>query len=288
MHLVRFQQDGQPQLGALRDGQIVNLTAASGGALTADMSAVLRGEGDGLDGTRRALDSATDSHAISREDVTLLAPATPGKTLCLGLNYRAHAEEAGMDIPEFPVLFNKAGSSLVGDGQNIVLPKAAPDQVDYEAELAVVIGKPARNVSREEALDYVAGYTCANDVSARDLQLRTTQWTLGKLLDTFCPLGPALVTTDEVPDPNALAIGSKLNDEEMQASNTSDMIFNVVYAIEYLSGLFTLHPGDVLLTGTPEGVGFSRKPPVFLKEGDVIEVIIEKLGTLRNPVVAES
>lgn len=286
MHLIRFNHDGE-KLGVLDGDRIVDLTNASGGALTADVPALLRAHDGRFDAIRETLNSVTDADVLPREAVTLLPPIMPGKIICLGLNYRRHAEEANMALPETPVIFTKAQTSVIADGEAIVLPKMAADEVDYEAELAVVIGRRAQHVRRDEALEYVGGYTCANDVSARDLQMRTSQWVLGKMLDTFCPLGPALVTADEVPNPNALAIGCRLNGETMQASTTQDMIFDIPFTIEYLSSLMTLQPGDVILTGTPEGVGFSRTPPVFLRPGDVVEIEIEGLGVLRNPVEAE-
>ena len=287
MHLVRFRHQGTARLGALKDGKVVDLTSASGGRLRADINALL-GEGDaGLAAVQSALDGASESHTLMAENVDWLPPATPGQVLCLGLNYHAHAEEAQMAVPDSPVIFTKSPGSVIAHGEAIVIPRLAPDEVDYEVELAFVIGRPARHVSRQDALSYVAGYTCANDVSSRDLQFRTTQWVLGKTLDTFCPLGPALVTADEVPDPQNLMMRLSLNGRELQAGRTDDMIFDVAFTIEYLSGLMTLHTGDVILTGTPPGVGFSRKPPIFLQPGDVVEITIEGLGTLRNPVSVE-
>lgn len=217
----------------------------------------------------------------------LLAPVDPVDLLCIGLNYRRHAVESNMTIPERPVLFLKATSSTAAHGDDIVIP-AITAEPDYECELAVVIGKTAKKVSEADALDYVFGYTCANDVSARDWQLKIDrQWARGKSFDTFCPLGPVLVTTDEIPDPNALAISTVIGDETLQNSNTVDMIFSVREIIAYLSEVMTLHPGTVILTGTPEGVGMGRTPNRWLKPGEVCDIVIEKIGTLRNPVVAE-
>jgi 2-keto-4-pentenoate hydratase/2-oxohepta-3-ene-1,7-dioic acid hydratase in catechol pathway len=287
MHLIRFEFQDRVRLGAIRNGQIVDLSAASNWNLPTDTSALLRGDGGGLAAAQKALDSATGADLIDPEAVKLLAPVAPGQILCLGLNYRLHAEESGLEIPEWPIIFTKSPGSVIAPGEPIILPKAAPDRVDYEAELVFVIGRQAKNVSRNEALDYVAGYTCANDVSARDLQMRTSQWTLGKLPDSFCPLGPALVTADEIPDPHGLAIRCHLNGQEMQSSNTDDLIFDIPAVIKDLTSYMTLYPGDVVLTGTPSGVGFARKPPVFLKQGDVVEISIEGLGTLANPVVGE-
>lgn len=214
----------------------------------------------------------------------LLAPVEPKNILCIGLNYRRHAEESNMAIPERPVLFIKPTSTAIGPEDAIELPEIS-SEVDYEAELAVVIGKACRNVSEEDALDYVLGYTCANDVSARDWQLRLDrQWARGKSFDTFCPLGPAIVTTDEIRDPGSLPIKIRVSGEELQNSSTSDLIFSVPHIISYLSQGMTLLPGTVILTGTPEGVGQGRKPERWLKSGDVCEVEIEGIGVLRNPV----
>ena len=219
----------------------------------------------------------------------LLAPVEPRSILCIGLNYRRHAEETGARIPEFPVLFIKAVNALAHPGDTIVIPKIAPQQVDYECELAVFIGRSAKNVERQHALDYVLGYTCANDVSARRWQKEGggKQWCRGKSFDTFCPLGPCLVTADEIPDPNTLAIQTTLNDQIMQESTTADMIFDVPSLISFLSEGTTLLPGTVILTGTPQGVGFARNPPVFLKKGDQVAIEIERIGTLVNSVSEE-
>jgi 2-keto-4-pentenoate hydratase/2-oxohepta-3-ene-1,7-dioic acid hydratase in catechol pathway len=203
------------------------------------------------------------------------------------LNYRKHAAESKAPIPEHPVLFMKSISSVQNPGDDIVLPRHLKSQeVDYECELAVVIGKACKNVSRANALDYVLGYTCANDVSARDWQLKFGggQWCRGKTFDTFAPLGPCLVLKDEIPDPNKLRIQTVLNGSVMQDWNTDDMIFDVPALIEFLSGDTTLLPGTVILTGTPHGIGAARKPPVFLKDGDVVTIEIEKIGSLTNPV----
>ena len=219
----------------------------------------------------------------------LLSPMVPPTILCIGLNYKAHAEETGAKLPEFPVLFIKASNALNHPREPIVIPKISPGQVDYECELAVVIGKTAKNVKKAEALDYVLGYTCANDVSARRWQKEGggKQWCRGKSFDTFAPLGPHLVTKDDIPNPNHLRIRTILNSEIMQDSNTSDMIFDVPALISFLSEGTTLLPGTVILTGTPPGVGFARNPPVFLKDGDHVTVEVERIGKLTNPVVEE-
>ena len=220
----------------------------------------------------------------------LLAPIEPTNILCIGLNYRHHALETGAKIPEFPVLFCKNTSSVQHPGEPILLPThLKSDEVDYECELTVVIGVTAKNVSRHHALDHVLGYTCANDVSARDWQIKRggSQWCRGKSFDTFCPLGPCLVTRDEIPNPNALKICTTVNGEVRQDWNTSDMIFDVPALIEFLSGSTTLLPGTVILTGTPQGVGMAQKPPRWLKAGDSVSIEIEKIGTLANPVANE-
>lgn len=232
--------------------------------------------------------AATDQKA---DVAKLLAPIAPVSFMCIGLNYRHHAVESKATIPEFPVLFMKNIAAVQNPNDPIVLPRVLrSDEVDYECELAVVIGKTCKNVSRDKALSYVLGYTCANDVSARDWQGKWggSQWCRGKTFDTFAPIGPCLVTTDEIPDPNALTIKLDINGEVLQDWNTNDMIFDVPRLIEFLSGSTTLLPGTVILTGTPHGVGFARKPPRWLKAGDVTTVTIEKIGSLTNPVVEEA
>jgi len=220
----------------------------------------------------------------------LLAPILPSSILCIGLNYRHHAEESGAKPPERPILFIKTPNSVQNPGDPIEIPTfMASHKVDYECELAVVIGKPCKNATRENALSYVLGYTCANDVSARDWQLEWGggQWCRGKSFDTFSPLGPCLVTTDEIPNPNALGIKTVLNGETVQNWNTNDMIFDVSALIAFLSGSNTLLPGTVILTGTPHGVGMAAKPPRWLKAGDEMVIEIEGIGQLVNPVVHE-
>jgi 2-keto-4-pentenoate hydratase/2-oxohepta-3-ene-1,7-dioic acid hydratase in catechol pathway len=224
------------------------------------------------------------------EVAQILAPIEPTTIYCIGLNYRKHAEETKAKIPDYPVLFMKAASSVQDPGAPIRLPRALrSDKVDYECELAVIIGFRGKNIKKEEALNYVLGYTAANDVSARDWQQEKggTQWCRGKTFDTFCPLGPALVTSDEIPNPNALRLTTRVNGQTMQDCNTSDMIFDVPTLIEFLSGSVTLEPGTVILTGTPAGVGVARQPQVWLKPGDAVEVEIEKIGVLANSVEEE-
>lgn len=230
------------------------------------------------------------SYSVSdrKADVAkLLAPVDPRAILCIGLNYKFHAEESGMAIPENPVLFMKSPGAVQNPGDPILLPThLKSNSVDYECELAIVIGKKATNVSKEDAFKYILGYTCANDVSARDWQKNGGggQWCRGKTFDTFCPLGPVLVTPDELPNPNALKIKTILNGEAVQDWNTNDMIFDVPTLIAFLSADTTLLPGTVILTGTPQGVGMARKPPLFMKSGDSVTIEIEGIGSLTNPV----
>ncbi|MCP4755335.1 MAG: fumarylacetoacetate hydrolase family protein [Proteobacteria bacterium] len=218
----------------------------------------------------------------------LLSPVVPSAILCIGLNYNEHARETGMELPRYPTLFMKNPSALTHPEDPVVIPGCCSEkpEVDYEIELTVVIGKAAKNVSAAEAFDYVAGYTVANDVSARRWQRKggNGQWVRSKSYDTFCPLGPALVTPEDIPDPQNLKIECRLNGQTMQSANTSDMIFSVAQLIEYLSTDTTLLPGTVILTGTPSGVGFIRNPPVYLKQGDLMELTIDGIGTLVNPV----
>jgi 2-keto-4-pentenoate hydratase/2-oxohepta-3-ene-1,7-dioic acid hydratase in catechol pathway len=309
MRLTSFRVAGQspttPRVGAcLPDGRIVDLVEA------------LRGAGQGLpespDDPLRWLDLdapwleaarvvvaeiVSDAKAAARLEqrgslheagsLTLGAPVPrPGKILCIGLNYRDHAAESGKPIPARPILFSKFPTAVIGPEAPIVLPHASA-QVDYEAELGVVIGRRAKRIARERALDHVAGYLNVNDVSARDLQFGDGQWQRGKSCDTFAPMGPWLVTSDEIADPGHLEIRLRLNGAAMQQSSTSNLIFGVPDLIAFLSETITLEPGDVIATGTPAGVGWVRKPPVFLKPGDRVEVEVQGLGVLANPVVAE-
>src|SRR3989441_11586330 len=236
---------------------------------------------------RNALTRANEEGwLVKSEDAYWFAPVPrPGKLIGIGLNHRDHAAESNMPIPERPVVFSKFTSAVIAPGEPVVLPTTSA-QVDYEAELAVVIGRRAKSVSATRALDYVLGYTNFNDVSARDFQFADGQWQRGKSCDTFAPMGPTIVTADVVPDPHKLSIKLILNGKTMQDSNTDQLIFGVPELIEFISQTITLEPGDVIATGTPSGVGFARKPPVFLRPGDMIEVEIEHLGKLGNPVVA--
>jgi len=223
---------------------------------------------------------------VGSRDAYWFAPVPrPGKLICIGLNYRDHAAESNMPIPERPIIFSKFSTSVIAPGEAVVIPPTS-QQVDYEAELAVVIGRRAKNVKATRAIDYVLGYTAFNDVSARDFQFADGQWQRGKSCDTFAPMGQTIVTTDQITDPHKLSIKLVLNGQTMQDSNTDQLIFGVPELIEFLTESITLEPGDVIATGTPPGVGFARKPPVFLKSGDKMEVLIEGMGGLGNPVQA--
>ncbi|HKG47790.1 MAG TPA: fumarylacetoacetate hydrolase family protein [Pyrinomonadaceae bacterium] len=237
----------------------------------------------------KALAEARDKNwLVPSRDAYWFAPVPrPGKIICIGLNYRDHAAESKMQIPEKPVVFSKFSTAVIAPGEPVVLPRAS-QQVDYEAELAVVIGRHAKHVKADRAYDYVLGYTAFNDVSARDFQFTDGQWQRGTSCDTFAPMGQTIVTTDTIPDPHKLSIKMVLNGQTMQQSNTDQLIFGVPALIEFLSESMTLEPGDVIATGTPPGVGFARNPPVFLKDGDQMEVLIEGMGGLGNPVVSET
>jgi 2-keto-4-pentenoate hydratase/2-oxohepta-3-ene-1,7-dioic acid hydratase in catechol pathway len=282
MRLATIDTPAGPRVAGLADGGYVDLNAADP-AVPACIKALLA---QGPEGLQRAAAAVGRGRPQPRSAVKLLAPVPqPRKVICIGLNYADHARESGVQPPPEPVLFNKFPTAIAADGDSIVLP---PDsqEVDYEAELVVVIGRGGRRIARERALDHVAGYTVGNDVSARDWQLRKPagQWLLGKSFDTFAPCGPHLVTADEVGDPGQLGIRLRLNGQTMQDSSTGQLIFPVPELIAYVSRVCTLEPGDVIFTGTPPGVGMARKPPVWLKPGDVCEVEIDRLGVLRNPV----
>ena len=287
MKLVSYRgTDDARHLGALRVDGIVNLQQASGGELPDDMLAFLQLGEAAMQTAATAIADA--DQVLEPENVRQLSPVTnPSKIVAIGLNYRDHIRESGLPTPALATMFCKYPSSVIGDGDTIRWSTDLTRQVDFEAELAVVIGKTARNVSEADAYDYIAGYMNCNDVSARDLQFREgDQWLRGKCLDTFCPLGPYLVTRDEIEDPHRLSIRCRVNNEVMQDSSTAEMIYRIPYLIEYLSEAFTLEPGDVIATGTPHGVGAFRKPPVWLQSGDRVSVEIEGLGTLANPCVA--
>lgn len=288
MKLVTFLRDGAQRLGALseRDGRevVIDLNQAAPD-LPNDMLAFLNGGDASHALATQALVDPPSEAVIDRNGVQLAAPIPrPGKIICIGLNYRDHAAESNQPVPEYPTVFAKYASCIIGPGEAIVLPTVT-DQIDYEGELAVVIGKRARNVAESDALSYVAGYAPFNDVSARDYQHRTSQWTIGKTFDTFGPFGPALVTADEIADPHDLDLRVMIGDEILQSSNTRHLIFTIPQLIAYLSAVMTLEPGDVIATGTPAGVGGARKPQRWLRSGETVRVEISQLGTLENPVV---
>lgn len=287
MKLVTYQPAGAgPQLGAVADEKVIHLAQASGGQLPNDMRAFLE---MGEPALALAQEVVAQGGGVPLGSVKVLAPiSNPSKVIAIGLNYMDHVREQGMKPPTIASMFTKYPSAIVGPGDAIRWDPGLTGKVDYEAELALVIGKRASKVAEADAYDYIAGYMNCHDVSARDLQLeKGDQWIMGKSLDTFCPLGPYLVTKDEIADPHALAIRCLVNGEALQDSNTREMVFKIPYLIAYLSRAITLLPGDVVTTGTPDGVGAFRKPPIYLKHGDVVTVEVEGLGQLTNPCVEE-
>jgi 2-keto-4-pentenoate hydratase/2-oxohepta-3-ene-1,7-dioic acid hydratase in catechol pathway len=277
MKLAQFKTktSGEARVGMLKGDVIVDITE-----IAPDMTSLIKQGSSAL----MAAEKMTPKSAYALDAVEYLPAVNAGKVVAIGRNYHDHAVEGGSEPPKSPMIFTKFTNTLTGHNCKVTLHPIS-EQIDFEAELAVVIGKRASQVKEEDALDYVFGYSCLHDVSARDLQFADGQWVRGKSLDGFCPLGPFVTTRDEVPDPQALKIEGILNGDVMQSSNTKMMIFNVKYLIHYITQAITLEPGDVIATGTPEGVGVFRKPPVLLKDGDVFDVVIEKLGTLRNTFV---
>lgn len=269
------------EAGILIDGQVLGLA----GIGYPDAISFLNGGTKALARAARLTKDRGDGTAA--DSVQMHAPVpNPGKFICIGLNYRDHAIESGMEIPEIPTVFTKYDNAVCGPGDPIILPSVS-NKVDYEAELGFVIGKQAKNVKAADWEDYVFGYTCVHDVSARDYQLATSQWTIGKTFDSFGPMGPALVSKDEIDNPSDLRIWFDLNGKILQDSNTNQLVFDVPALLEYLSAVMTLQPGDIVSTGTPPGVGMARKPPIFLKPGDVCTVGIEGIGELVNPCISE-
>ena len=287
MKLVTFDTGNSPRIGIWLEAQkaILDLSLARPG-LPRTMIAFLEAGEPALQQVRAALASPLPAALIPLVQVVLLAPIPrPGKLLCMGHNYIDHTAASAGELPEFPNLFLKASSCVIGPGSPVVLTGASRE-VDYEGEFCFVIGKRASRVNQAQAMEYVAGYTLLNDVSARDYARRVSQWMLGKSFDTFAPLGPALVTKDEVPDPQKLELVMKINGEERQHSNTRHTIFSIPFLIEFISQALTLDPGDVVSTGTPSGSGAGRKPPIYLQPGDEMRLEVERIGELFNPVVA--
>lgn len=290
MKLITFIRNDAPntmRLGALRGGAAIDLNQADS-RIPSDMVSFLSG-GDAAHKLAAAVVAGAPASAeIPAGRYTLKAPIPrPGKILCIGLNYRDHARESNQAVPEFPTVFAKYANTVIGPNEPIIIPRLT-DNVDYEAEFGFVIGKRARHVSEADALKYVGGYLPLNDISARDYQARTSQWTLGKTFDAFLPMGPALTTADEIPDPHNLDISLTIGGETLQKSNTRELVFNVNQLIHVLSGVMTLEPGDVVSTGTPSGVGAARNPKRWLRPGETVTVEIAKLGALSNPVIKEA
>ncbi len=283
LRLVTFEREGYDEPGVLVGDEVIGI----GDAGFDDVISVIAGGADARDRVMRWIGSPPGRERLDASGVRLRAPIPrPPKLICVGLNYRDHAEESKLPIPEVPTIFAKFPTAVIGPGQAIVLPRNST-KPDYEAEFAFVIGKGGRHIPAERWADHVFGYTMLNDVSARDFQMATSQWMIGKTFDTFAPMGPAVVTADEIADPHNLDISLTLSGEVLQQSNTRNLIFRVPELVAYLSSVFTLEPGDVVSTGTPSGVGFARKPPRWLKDGDEAVVRVAGLGELSNPVVAE-
>lgn len=290
MKLVTFAHAGRTSLGFLRsteNGDKIVAVRKLDSRLPSQILGFLEAGPAALAHAQKALDKLPPETGIDASAVSLLAPiSNPGKIICIGQNYLEHAKESGASQSPYPIIFAKYANAIIGPGQSIVIP-AEVKKPDYEGELAVVIGRAGRNIPEAQALQYVAGYTALNDVSARDWQNRTSQWVIGKTCDTFCPIGPALVTADEIPNPQDLHLRTMIGDEVLQSGYTGDMIFSVAYLIADMSRVMTLCPGDIIATGTPPGVGFSRKPPRWLVPGDTVRIEIERVGILENPVIAE-
>ena len=290
MKLITFARNDAPatlRLGALRGQSAVDLNKLDS-RIPADMIAFLEGGAAAMALAASALAAAKSSDEIAPGAYTLKAPIPrPGKIICVGLNYRDHAKESGQAVPEFPTVFAKYANTVIGPGEAIIIPRLT-DNVDYEAEFGFVIGKRAKHVSEADALSYVAGYLPLNDISARDYQARVSQWTLGKSFDAFLPMGPAITTADEIPDPQSLDISLTIGGVVLQKSNTRELVFGVQQLVHLLSGIMTLEPGDIVSTGTPSGVGAARTPKRWILPGETVTVEIAKLGTLSNPVVKEA
>ncbi len=283
MRLVTFEFQGRQRIGAQAGSRIVDFARALP-ALPADMKFFLALGPSALEPAREALSNVKEEWLLPESSVTLLAPVPqPGKILCIGHNYAGHIGIGRTELPDYPNFFCKTANTIIGPGQPILVPRAT-QQVDYEAELAVVIGERGYEIAEVDAMDYVAGYSIFNDVSARDFQKRTSQWLLGKSFDTFGPLGPTLVTRDEVPDPHCLDFELAVNGIAKPRSRTRDLIFSIPFLVSYLSQVLTLEPGDVIATGTPAKLPEAANPQVFLQSGDIVEIRMDILGTLSNPV----
>lgn len=282
MKLATFTHGGTTRIGKVVDDKIIDLSKADP-SLPTDMISFLAAG----DAAMAAAQKASDADAIALSDVTLEAPVMkPGKVMAIGLNYGDHVKESGLDTPENQIWFTKSPTGCVGEGADVLKP-AVSDMVDWEAELVMVVGKRARNVPRDRAHEIVAGYCCGNDISVRDWQFHSPQFTIGKSFDTHGPIGPWLTTSDEVGDPHDLDIKCLVNGDEMQSSNTKHLIFDCFDQIAELTQVMTLEPGDIIFTGTPGGVGIAMKPPQFMKVGDKVTIEIEKLGSITNTLVAE-
>jgi 2-keto-4-pentenoate hydratase/2-oxohepta-3-ene-1,7-dioic acid hydratase in catechol pathway len=319
MKLANLELEGEPCVGVVKGDQVVNLAVAfnlilnravkfttgspqskarhtvlQAGHLPQDMTQLLPQDEGWFKALDEMLSGVVDYFHGDRQLTRLFIPVEqarlrapiprPGKIICVGRNYAEHARERGAELPAQPIFFLKSNNTICGPGEVIVLPPNSR-QVDYEAEFAVVIGQGGRRIPEEKAYEHIAGYTILNDVSARDMQAQDKQWFRGKSCDTFAPTGPWIVTRDEIPDPHNLRISLMLNGQTMQDSNTNNMIFKVPYLVSYLSQSLTLEPGDLISTGTPEGVGAHRTPPVFLRPGDTVSITVERIGTLTNPIV---
>lgn len=311
MKLISFKKYGETRVGAVTDDQkVIDLNYATQALfknegkyrykkiaeayVPSNMLELLQGGKESLDIAKKAVtyvlkhpDNYRAPFIYNQSEVNLLAPLpNPGKIVCVGHNYREHILEMGREIPTHPVIFSKFSNTIIGPEDDIPLYPIS-EELDYEGEFAFVVGKQAKNISENESLDYVAGYTIVNDVTYRDIQFRTIQWLQGKTVDGSAPMGPWIVTTDEITNPHELELVLTVNGEERQRSNTRNLVFNVNRLLSYLSTLFTLEPGDVVLTGTPAGVGFAHDPKKFLKDGDVVAITVDKIGTLKNKVVKQ-
>ncbi|MBV9082326.1 MAG: fumarylacetoacetate hydrolase family protein [Acidobacteriaceae bacterium] len=285
MRFVTFEVEGKARPGVLSgNDSVVDLSSAG---FTSLLEFIASGE-QGRTKARQLLEAAPEGAKRPLKSVRLLAPIpTPRKLICVGLNYLDHAKESGSEIPSVPTIFNKFATAVIAPGANIVLPKVSKAP-DYEGEFAFVIGKGGRHIQPQDWAKHVFGYTIVNDVSARDFQRATTQWLMGKTFDTFAPMGPWIITADEIADPHSLDVKTEINGELLQNSNTRELIFKIPELISHLSSVFTLEPGDIVSTGTPAGVGFARRPQRWLRPGDDVVIKISEIGELRNPVVAET